>query len=166
MPDRRLLAIAAMTTALGACSTMAPPAPAPAPVPAAPAPEDGLDWLFTEDGGEAALTYGTPYSDDLRLGFRCSRGAPRWELTQVAGEAAPPAITLQAGGVVQSFSARAQEEPMSGGTLLTARVRKDAPVLAAFREHGWVATVSNGAAEPHAPQPGTSAVADFFAWCG
>ena len=163
---RKLLPIALAAATLVACASQ-PRAPAPvtAPVVSMPAPTEELDWLFAVDGSEGVLSYGTPHSDDLRLGLRCRKGAPTLNLILIAGEEDPHAITLQAGGVTRAFPARAEEEPMTGGLLLTARVRKDDPVIQAFRRDGWIALVGPGDADGYAPQAGTTAVEAFFQWC-
>lgn len=165
---RNLLPMALAAATLAACASQpkAPPATVPAPAVAMPAPTEELDWLFAVDGYEGALSYGTPHSDDLRLGLRCRKGGSTLNLILIGSEGDPHTITVQAGGVTRAFPARAEEEPMTGGILLTARARKDDPVILAFRRDGWIALVGPGGADGYAPQPGTTAVEEFFQWCG
>lgn len=163
---RKILLIALAAAALGACATQPRPSPAPlSPRPGRPAAEEGLDWLFVEDAGEGLLSFGTPHSDDLRLGLRCRKGAPQFSLIQIVEEDGPRAITLQSGGISRTFPARSEDEPMSGGRLLTARAAKAEPMLQAFRDTGRLDALHPEGAEAMAPQPGTTAVRDFFDWC-
>ncbi len=154
-------AICLLAAALSACATplVAPDALAPGP--------DGTDWIFSAEGDEGYLAFGTPESDDLRLGLRCRRGEADLEVTQIVPRGSRDEIALRAGGVTRRFPARSEPEQMSGGEFLTATVAGSDPVIAAFRASGRLDAVRpGGRSETFAPQPGTTTVADFFEWCG
>lgn len=168
---KRLAVILLAAAALGGCVTTRDGQTAPRPGPdmtPPPAPTLGMDWILNAEEDSAELVYGTPESDDLQLGFECRGGGdPILGLTRVAPEGSPSEIVLKAGDVTQRYAANAEPDQMSGGVILTTRLpRKTDPVIIAFRERGWLSVMHGGKAEHYIPQHNTTAVADFFNWCG
>lgn len=157
-----------LAAALGACATQGDRQTAPAQPPAPPAPTPGMDWIFHAEEDSAELMYGTPESDDLQLGIECRGGGdPVLGLTRIAPEGAPGEIVLRSGGHTQRYAANSEADELSGGVILTSRLaRKSDPVIQALKETGWLAVIEDGRTEQYIPQRNTSAVADFFRWCG
>lgn len=164
---RRIGLVVAMSLALAACATNRGAGLAPVAIPD-PRPVAGLDWILDAEEDSAELVYGAPMSDDYRLGVECRGGGdPKLGLTRYAPRGTKAEIVLSAGGVTQSYAALSEPEPMSGGVMLTSRLaEKSDPVIRAFRETGFLAVIDGDRATVLAPQPGTTAVADFFTWCG
>lgn len=162
---KRILPVLLVASALAACTTtgkgVTPDLASPRPM-AAP----GLDWILNAQEDSAILVYGAPESDDMRLSLECRGGqVSQLGLVAVGPEGAPAEIVISSGGKTQKFPALREEEPMTGGVMLTARADKSDPVLRAFRETGWLSIGPAGRSENLIPQHNTSAVADFFEWC-
>ena len=168
---RPYVAVVLLAAALGACVTQRDGQTSPArpdlTLPA-PAPTQGMDWILNAQEDSAELVYGAPESDDVHLGLECRGGGdPILGLTHIAPEGAPPEIVLQSGGVTQRYAANSEPDPLGGGVILTTRLpRKSDPVIQAFRTTGWLSVIYRGRPEHYVPQPDTTAVVDFFNWCG
>jgi len=160
------LAVILASAALSACATQRDGHSAPSPAPPGPAP--GLDWIFHAEEDSAELMYGTPESDDLHLGLECRGGGdPVIGLTRVAPEGAAAEIVLQSGGQTQRYAANSEPDDLGGGVILTSRLaRKSDPVIQALKTTGWLTILQDGPDEHLIPQHNTTAVADFFQWCG
>lgn len=167
----RIAAIVLAAAALGACVTQRDGQTAPRPGPdmmPPPAPTMGMNWILNTEEDSAELVYGTPESDDLHIGIECRGGGdPILGITRVAPAGSPPEIVLRAGDVTHRYVANSEPDQMSGGVILTTRLaRKDDPIIQAFRERGWLSVLYKGKPEHYIPQHNTTAVADFFNWCG
>ena len=163
---RSFAALAALTLTLAGCAASGPRDAAPLSGVAKPAPIVGLDWMLTTETDSAWLAYGTPESDDLQLGLRCHRGDDEIEVTHVAERGARGRISVFTDREHVVWPAQVEDEPMSGGKLLTARVRKNDPGIQGLRRNGWLAVEMHGETVGMAPQPGATAVPEFFNWCG
>lgn len=168
---KRLAAILLLAATLGACVTRPDGQTSPArpgPMPPPPAPTLGMDWILNAEEDSAELVYGTPQSDDLHLGLECRGGDdPVLGLTRIAPRGSPSEIVLRSGDVTQRYAANAEPDPMGDGVILTSRLpRKSDPVILAFRATGWLSVLNRDKAEHYIPQHNTTAVADFFNWCG
>lgn len=163
---KRAVLVLAFAAALCACATQRDGKTAPAPV--VPPPASGLDWIFHAEEDNAELMFGTPESDDLHLGLECRGGGdPVIGLTRVAPEGAPAEIVLQAGGKTQRYAANSEPDDLGGGVILTSRLaRKTDPVVQGLKDTGWLTVLQDGRPEHLIPQHNTTAVADFFQWCG
>lgn len=173
---RRTAAVGGLFALLAACATNPSESPAalePSSPEAAtaedggPEPTPGLDWHFHQDGAEAKLAYGVANSDDLRLGLTCARGAGEVELSRDAEPDAAPGIRLESGGETETIATRSEPSELSGGVFLTGRIATAHPVMARFRQTGWLAQWVGERREMMAPQPRSrSVIADFLAHCG
>lgn len=67
-----LLVLSGLVLGAAACAGVEPTPPvSPLPAPGgAPPPLEGHDWFYHPDGDAARLVYGTPESDDMKLGVR------------------------------------------------------------------------------------------------
>lgn len=160
------LAVLAVSAAiLGACST-ATSAPPHLAVSAAPLPIAGLDWTLTIDTPEAQLAYGTPESDDLRLGLSCRRGDARLEITAARPSPARE-LLLESGGETERFRVASEPAEVHEGVFLTGEGRTDQPLFQRFRKVGWMAGWQDGRRETYVPHAETAPdIERFFAYCG
>jgi len=165
---KRLVLIAGLSAALSACGVLRDVA---APVETgAPGPQAGRDWIYAADGATGRLAFGTPQSDDVALMMNCAQGSGRVTVQanlpqELAGS--PPKLTLVSGTTRATFLASAEPSQLEAGNVfLTAQTRVRDPVLVAFRRNGWIGISRGDATDRYAPQPGTTAVRQFFAFCG
>lgn len=157
--------VLAMTALTAACASVETPEPA-ATTAAAPAPVAGYDWHYTPERGAARLAYGVEASDDLRLGFDCTAGSGKVDLTAL-GHTGDREIHLESGGETERFRAEGEPSQLHDGDILTASASTNEPVLQRFRRVGWIAQWVDGRREVYAPHPGSEAgVERFFAMCG
>jgi hypothetical protein len=165
-----LLVLSGLALGAAACAGVQPTPPVTSPLPiagGAPSPIEGHDWFYHPDGDTARLVYGTPESDDLKLGFDCGRASGRLDIVTLAEEGAKAEITLESGGDTERFPAVSEPSQLDEGVLLTAGAPTTEPVLQRFRRLGWIARWRDGEREAYAPQPGSAAdIARFFAFCG
>jgi len=171
---KRIATALILTLGLGACTTPSLPripgmgerTPKP-DAPAAPAAPDGpRDWIFNVDGAEAYLAYGTPESDDLEIGFRCTRDGP-FNVTQVTPEKPRNFVIVYTRKAMHAWpAADVERDQLGGGWLVTAEVQRGDAGMAAFREDGWLSVRHGEKTVRLIPQKGTTAVTDFFQWCG
>lgn len=159
-----VLGLAALTSA---CASVETPEPvANAATASAPAPTAGYDWHYTPADGSARLAYGVEASDDLKLGFDCTAGSGKVDLTAL-GRSGEREIHLESGGDTERFRAEGEPSQLHDGDLLTATAGTGEPVLQRFRRLGWIAQWVDGRREVYAPHPGSeSSVERFFALCG
>ncbi|HYF22125.1 MAG TPA: hypothetical protein VD929_01890 [Caulobacteraceae bacterium] len=164
----RALLILGLSAALSACGVLRDVASPPAA--GAPDPQAGRDWIYAADGGTGRLAFGTPQSDDVALMMSCAQGSGRVTVQanlpqELAGS--PPKLTLVSGSTRATFLASAEASQLEAGNVfLTAQTRARDPVLVAFRRNGWIGISRGDTTDRFAPQPGTSAVGQFFAYCG
>lgn len=131
----------------------------------APAPTPGLDWYFDHSEDEGRLVYGASAGTALRFGLRCRRGESEIAVTQAVDRAINEAVIFYADRAMFLYPASAETE-RTGGQLLTASVARADDGLQALRKNGWIwVDAPGGAYTGLASQPGSTAVADFFAWC-
>jgi len=153
--------------ALGACVTRQPGDASPPPV-TAPVAHLAPDWLLLAEEDSAELVYGVRDSDDVRLAVECRGGQdPVLGVTLLAPTGSPGEIVLRSGGKTQRYAAHSEADELSDGVILITRLaRKTDPVFKAFRETGWLTVVWSGGTDDLIPQHNSTAVADFFRWCG
>jgi hypothetical protein len=135
---------------------------AAAPTPASTVPGFGLYYM--DEGASAKLAYGAPNSDDVDLMLECAKGSRQVQVTEAAGAAHAPVLTLVSAGRRADFKAEAQTG--DGSTILVANATTDAAPLQAFRRSGKLEVAYAGA------RVGVNASADerpgverFFAAC-
>lgn len=129
-----------------------------------PAPLPGMDWFFSSDDESALLIYGASRTSDLRFGMRCSRNQETIAVTQVVDRTRSDAVIFYTLRRMFVYPASVTDDP--GGRLLTVELGRADEGLEAFRAGGWLSVDGPGGSfVGHAPQPGNTAVADFFAWC-
>ena len=150
----RKLALALIATAaLGGCVTM----------------DQGADtrgWFFNAEGGETKLAYGTPQSDDAPLMLSCTGPTGRVIVSQT-GVQAGDGVTLASGGRRTTFYGQAEPDQLSGGTIVSAETKADAPVLSAFRRSGRLDIHENGRPAAIRATPAERAqIEQFFTACG
>lgn len=130
----------------------------------APAPTPGMDWFFSATDDEALLIYGASRTSDLRFGMRCRRNEETIAVTQVVDRTRSDSVIFYSLNAMFVYPASLTDDP--GGRLLTVELGRADEGLAAFKANGWISVDgTSGALVGHAPQAGTTAVADFFAWC-
>ena len=165
-----LLVVSGLALGAAACASVEPAPPVSSPLPApggAPPPVEGHDWFYHPDGDMARLVYGTPESDDLKLGFECGRATARLDILTLAEAGAKAEIVLESGGDTGRFPAESEPSQLDDGVLLTAGASTAEPVLQRFRRLGWIARWRDGERETYAPHPGSAPdIERFFAFCG
>lgn len=165
-----LLVLSGLVLAAAACAGVEPTPPVTSPLPApggAPPPLEGHDWFYHPDGDAARLVYGTPESDDMKLGFDCGRASGRLEVVTLADQGANAEIILESGGDTERFPALSEPSELDDGVLLTAGASTTEPVFQRFRRLGWIARWRDGEREAYAPHPGSApGIERFFAFCG
>lgn len=160
-----ILAVAAATAALAACSTTAP-APVATASSGSPMPVAGLDWHLTVDEPEAKLAFGIEESDELKLGLTCERGSGRLEINAMRPVGVRE-LYLESGGETERFAARAEPSGLHEGVFLSAQARTTHPVFQRFRKVGWLADLHGGQRETYAPHAASAPqIEQFFAFCG
>ena len=131
-----------------------------------PAPTPGLDWFFDHSDDEGRLVYGASPGSALRFGLRCRRGESEVAVTQAVDRALHEAVIFYADRAMFLYPATSETE-RTGGQLLTASVARADDGLQAFKRKGWMwVDAAGGNYVGYASQPGSTAVTDFFAWCG
>jgi hypothetical protein len=130
MKSVRILLVASLATALGACvpkrETPPPPAqqpqatprPRPAPPPPPPAPADWRDvaptpcgWVYSSQGGISQALFG-PADSEARFIVRCDRGRRQVSLWR-EGAAAGNMMTVRTSYGARNFPLSVQAEPMA-----------------------------------------------------
>jgi hypothetical protein len=138
MARQTIKAVAAMALAatfgcgLAACMQDGARQTATTSVPATSRSGTGL--FFVDEGGSAKLAYGLANSDDVDLMLECAKGTGRVQLTQAAGDARTPRLTLSSSGRRADLPTTA--ETGEGATLLVANTTSDAAPLQSFRRSG------------------------------
>lgn len=139
--------------------------------PGAPSPKPGLDWSFTPAGPNAALVYGAA-SGSPSLMMACAARSGSVSIGQLAPgvqDAPAAALTLVSGTVKSTSVATVQPWPGDASrTVASARFSTLDPIVQSFAHHRWIGVQAAGADKPdsYVEQPGTTAIAQFLAFCG
>ncbi|MGV9008839.1 hypothetical protein [Brevundimonas sp.] len=189
-----LILAAAVAGLLAACgpaasndapATPAPVAPAsdaasvaseiiPAPVQAAPAPspQEGMDWYTraSMDDGQSKmrLAYEMPDSDDQPMGINCLRGSGILSIDHQSHQTGNETLTLSSQGGTRTYPAKTTFYEEMNGDYLTADIPGTDPILAAFRQTGWLRLTIGERTYDLAAHPDSGAlqrIDDFFSFC-
>lgn len=151
----RVVAVLALFS-VAACAAPRPPA----------GPTPGLDWFFVSDGGLGKLAYGAPDSDEILFQLECRAGAPDVRVSRPAAMGARPEIVVRAEGLDERrLAATPTASQTHDGVDLDTSVPIDDPLLAAFRQTGWLGVEVGGNLRRYVAQPPAAAIERFFAWC-
>jgi len=132
----------------------------------APQPTAGLDWYFDHSDDEGRLVYGASAGEALRFGFRCRRGEIDIAATQAVDRVRADTLVFYVDRAMFLYTASVETE-RTGGQLVTAAIPRADEGLEAFKRKGWMWVDAPGDSfTGYASQPGSTAVTDFFAWCG
>ncbi len=108
-----------------------------------PASPSAYGLFYMDEGRSAKLAYGAPNSDDVSLMMECVKGSRTVDVSDVARDGAPAAITLVSGG--KSARLKTLSSNGDGSDTLLARATTDAPPLLAFRRSGRLVVSLPGA---------------------
>jgi hypothetical protein len=103
----------------------------------------GPAWSYFFDGQEAKLAYGRANSDEVGLMMTCT---PHSGSVLVSGAATPdkPRLILASGKTVSTLAGTAQDDPLSGSTVVEARARLRDAAISNFARTGRLTLVRDG----------------------
>lgn len=148
--------------------------PSPAPVQTAPAPrpQEGMDWYTraSMDNGQSRmrLAYEMPGTDDQPMGINCLRGSGVLTIDHQTHTTGNRTLTLSSQGGTRTYPVRATFYEEMNGDELAVDIPGTDPILAAFRQTGWMRLTVNGQTQDLAAHPDSGAlrrIDDFFSFC-
>ena len=163
---------APVAPASDAASVASEPSPAPAQAVTAPSPTEGLDWYTRAnmDDGQSTmrLAYEMPNSDDQPMGINCLRGSGILSVDHQSHETGNETLTLSSHGATRTYPAKTTFYEEMNGDYLTVDIPGTDPVLAAFRQTGWLKLTVGERTYDLAAHPDSGAgqrIDDFFSFC-
>lgn len=153
-------------------SVASEPRPAPIQAVAAPSPTEGLDWYTRAnmDDGQSTmrLAYEMPNSDDQPMGINCLRGSGTLTIDHQTHTTGNRTLTLSSQGGTRTYPVKTTFYEEMNGDELAVDIPGTDPVLAAFRQTGWLRLTVGERTYDLAAHPDSGArqrIDDFFSFC-
>lgn len=163
---------APVTPASDTVAVTSQPAPAPVQAVVAPSPTEGLDWYTRAnmDDGQSRmrLAYEMPGTDDQPMGINCLRGSGLLTIDHQTHTTGNRTLTLSSQGGTRTYPVRATFYEEMNGDELAVDIPGTDPVLAGFRQTGWLRLTVSDHTQDLAAHPDSGAlqrIDDFFSFC-
>ena len=163
---------APVTPANDLASVASEPSPAPVQATPAPRPAEGMDW-YTRDNSDDGLSrmrlaYEMPGTDDQPMGIACLQGSGILTVDHQTHTTGVRTLTLSSQGGTRTYPVRATFYEEMNGDGLAVDIPGTDPILAAFRQTGWLRLTVNGQTQDLAGHPDSGAlqrIDGFFSFC-
>jgi hypothetical protein len=146
--------------------------PAPVQTVPAPMPSQGMDWYTRDNSDEGMsrmrLAYELPNSGNQPLGINCLRGSGILNVGHQSHATGNETLTLSSQGGTRTYPAETTFYEEMNGDYLTVDIPGTDPILAAFRQTGWLRMTVGERTYDLAAHPDSGAlqrIDEFFSFC-